>query len=59
VALTPVGRRTFEKVARAHEGWVIELLGGLDADGKHQLLDLLGRLRQHLSRPGTDEETPP
>lgn len=58
VALTNVGRRAFEKVAREHEGWVVELLGGLDSDGKHQLHDLLGRLRQHLSRPGTDEETP-
>ena len=58
VALTASGRRAFERVAREHEAWVIELLGGLDAAGKQQLHGLLGGLRQHLSRPAPDEETP-
>lgn len=49
VALTPAGRRAFEQVAQAHEGWVIELLAGLGADDKLQLHDLLGRLRVHLA----------
>lgn len=54
VALTPAGRRAFEAVARVHEGWVIELLSGLGTEHKHQLHDLLGRLRVHLARPAEE-----
>ncbi|MGM9489040.1 MarR family winged helix-turn-helix transcriptional regulator [Ideonella sp. YS5] len=50
VALTPAGRKAFEKVAQIHEGWVIELLGGLVPAQKHELHELLGRLRVHLSQ---------
>lgn len=53
VALTPAGREAFEQVAQVHEGWVVELLGGLDVDQKHELHDLLGRLRLHLAEPET------
>lgn len=57
VALTPEGRDTFERVAREHEAWVIELLGGLGAADKQQLHGLLGQLRLHLA-PITAKETP-
>jgi DNA-binding MarR family transcriptional regulator len=57
VALTPAGREAFEQVAQVHEGWVVELLGGLDVDQKHELHDLLGRLRLHLSQPEPDSAT--
>jgi DNA-binding MarR family transcriptional regulator len=50
VALTAAGRRAFEQVAKVHEGWVIELLAGLDAGEKHELHELLGRLRLHLAQ---------
>lgn len=50
VALTAAGRKAFEKVAQVHEGWVVELLAGLGVDQKHELHELLGRLRLHLSQ---------
>lgn len=50
VALTAAGRKAFEKVAQVHEGWVVELLAGLCVDQKHELHELLGRLRLHLSQ---------
>lgn len=43
--LTPAGRATFEAMAAVHEGWVIELLGGLNAAERSTLHGLLGRLR--------------
>jgi DNA-binding MarR family transcriptional regulator len=65
VALTALGRKAFERIAQVHEGWVVEILGGLDADQKHQLQDLLGRLRVNLARsqaptaaPTPSPETP-
>jgi DNA-binding MarR family transcriptional regulator len=54
VALTPAGRDAFEQVAQVHEGWVIELLGGLGVEQKHELHELLGRLRVHLSQADPD-----
>lgn len=49
VALTPKGRKAFEEIASEHEGWVVELFGGLAEADRHQLHDLLGRLRLRLS----------
>ncbi len=43
--LTPAGRTAFERMAAVHEGWVIELLGGLNAAERSTLHGLLGRLR--------------
>lgn len=48
VQLTPEGRRQFRTMARAHETWVTELLGGLSAAQQVQLFELLGRLRQSI-----------
>ncbi|HRH87873.1 MAG TPA: MarR family transcriptional regulator [Rubrivivax sp.] len=61
VALTPKGRKVFEKIAREHERWVIELFGGLAEAERHQLHDLLGRLRVRLPgrHPPTQETTSP
>ena len=50
VALTANGRKAFEKVAQVHEGWVVELLAGLGIEQKHELHELLGRLRVHLAQ---------
>ena len=63
VALTPKGRRAFEKIARVHEGWVVELLGGLNEANKALLHDLLGQLRVQVStqlaaQNTSDKETP-
>ena len=49
VALTPKGRKVFERMASEHEGWVVELFGGVAEAERHQLYDLLGRLRVQLS----------
>lgn len=43
--LTPAGRAAFERMAAVHEGWVIELLGGLNTTERSTLHGLLGRLR--------------
>ena len=49
VALTPKGRKAFEKIASVHEAWVVELLGGVTDADRRQLFELLGRLRVQLS----------
>lgn len=49
VALTADGRKQFRTMARAHEGWVVELLGGLTAAEQGQLFELLGRLKGSLA----------
>ena len=60
VALTAKGRKVFERMASEHEGWVVELFGGLADTDRHQLHDLLGRLRMQLSmRNNLIQETPP
>jgi DNA-binding MarR family transcriptional regulator len=56
VRLTPKGRRSFEAMARAHEEWILELLGGLDRARIAQLHGLLGELRGHLLQIERPEE---
>ena len=58
VALTPKGRKVFERMASEHEGWVVELFGGVAEADRHQLYDLLGRLRVQLSIRQDNPETP-
>ena len=48
VRLTPEGKRQFRTMARAHEGWIVELFGGLDSAEQAQLFALLARLKQAL-----------
>jgi DNA-binding MarR family transcriptional regulator len=50
VQLTTEGRRQFRAMARQHEGWVIELLGGLSSAQQAELFDLLGRLKDSIPR---------
>lgn len=49
VRLTASGRRAFERMAREHEAWVIELFSALDAGQKKTLHELLGRLRVQIA----------
>lgn len=60
IALTAKGRKGFEKIASEHEAWVVELFAGIDESARHQLHDLLGRLRVQLSarQDTTTEGTP-
>jgi len=53
VRLTPEGRRQFRRMAAEHERWVIELLGGLTARQRDQLVSLLGVLKTEVGRRGT------
>jgi DNA-binding MarR family transcriptional regulator len=48
VLLTAEGKRQFRAMARAHEGWVIELFGALPPAEQAELFRLLGRLKQTL-----------
>jgi DNA-binding MarR family transcriptional regulator len=43
--LTPAGMASFKKMATVHEQWVEELLQGLQADEKHQLIHLLSKVK--------------
>jgi DNA-binding MarR family transcriptional regulator len=54
VRLTPEGKRQFRAMARAHEGWVVELLGGLGPEKQALLFELLGELKHSL--PGANVE---
>ena len=68
VRLTDEGRRQFRIMAREHEDWVAELLGGIDAPTQALLFDLLGKLKRSLPaeawdgprrRPGVTPRTRP
>jgi len=48
VRLTPEGRALFDRMAVAHEQWVVEMFGGLDLDEKSRTHLKLGKLKQHL-----------
>ena len=47
IRLTRSGEKSFAEMARAHEQWVIELLGGLSRKEHDELLKLLAKLKQH------------
>ena len=53
VRLTAEGKRQFRAMAKAHEAWVVELLGGLGPREQAQLFDLLGQLKRALPAPPT------
>ena len=46
IRLTRAGDRAFGEMARAHEGWVIELLSGLAGAEQEALLRLLAKTKQ-------------
>jgi DNA-binding MarR family transcriptional regulator len=50
VRLTPEGRAAFDRMAAAHEQWVVEMFGGLSLDEKAKMHDRLGKLKQHLRK---------
>jgi DNA-binding MarR family transcriptional regulator len=47
IRLTPAGTKSFAEMARAHEQWVVELLGGLSRREHEELLKLLAKLKSH------------
>ena len=50
VRLTESGRTHFSVLAAAHEGWVSELLGGIDAAEAAKLATLLGTIGKRLDQ---------
>lgn len=48
VRLTPDGLEAFDRYARAHEGWIDEILGDLDADDIEGMILRLDRLPETL-----------
>jgi DNA-binding MarR family transcriptional regulator len=50
VRLTPLGKRSFESMAKQHEEWILELFAGVDAAALHRLYANLGELRVRLVR---------
>ncbi len=49
VRLTPAGKRMFDRMAAAHEAWMIELLGGLTGVEREALHGLLAKVKQHVN----------
>jgi DNA-binding MarR family transcriptional regulator len=45
IRLTRAGERSFADMARAHEEWIVELLGGLSRREHEELLKLLARVK--------------
>ena len=45
VRLTRAGQKTFGEMAREHEAWVVDLLGGLTRKESEALMQLLARLK--------------
>jgi DNA-binding MarR family transcriptional regulator len=56
VRLTRAGKRAFDRMAAAHEAWIVELLGGLSADERDRLHTLLGRLKASVRRSAHTKE---
>ena len=57
VRLTPLGRQTFEAMAKEHERWIAELFSGLDPAVMQRLYKHLGELRVRLvEQPATGRQ---
>jgi DNA-binding MarR family transcriptional regulator len=56
VRLTPLGRQTFEAMAKQHEQWIVELFAGLDREGAQLLYKHLGELRVRLVEQQDNEK---
>jgi DNA-binding MarR family transcriptional regulator len=49
VKLTAKGRKEFQKMAAAHEMWIVEIFGGINEAQRSQLYALLARLKSHAA----------
>ncbi|MBK9020446.1 MAG: MarR family transcriptional regulator [Sulfuritalea sp.] len=56
VKLTPEGRRSFRKMADAHENWIVELYAGMDEKQRNQLYDLLAVVKASASAATTKKK---
>ncbi|HLS87131.1 MAG TPA: MarR family transcriptional regulator [Burkholderiales bacterium] len=53
IRLTRAGERSFAEMARAHEEWIVELLGGLTRREHEELLRLLARVKSSAAETAT------
>ena len=51
ICLTPRGRTQFDKMAQAHESWIVAAFEGLSAGEIEALHALLGKVKQHFNQP--------
>ncbi len=65
VRLTTKGRYDFQRMAQAHEGWIVQAFANLSDTDLTQLHGLLGQVKQQqaqarteISSPATPSETP-
>ena len=54
VSLTEKGRDKFKAIARAHEHWVVQMLGQLNQDDVKQLMTLLRKVKDTLRPDAVD-----
>jgi DNA-binding MarR family transcriptional regulator len=54
VRLTPAGRRAFRAMARAHEGWILEIFSDLRPSDISVLMGLLAKAKRSAARAVTD-----
>jgi DNA-binding MarR family transcriptional regulator len=52
IRLTTAGKRAFDAMTPIHEHWIDEMMAGLTRAEMAHLLELLGRLKLSLRRPG-------
>lgn len=50
VRMTPQGRVQFESMAAAHEQWIVEAFGSLEAEDVAALHALLGKVKVHVNQ---------
>lgn len=55
IALTPGGKRAFERMSRAHADWISELFEGVDRKSLAALYVNLARLKTSLTAPSEDD----
>ena len=50
VRLTPEGREVFGKLARAHQDWIDQMVGGLDYTQRERIYVALGALKMSIAK---------
>jgi DNA-binding MarR family transcriptional regulator len=50
VRMTPEGREIFAKLARAHQDWIDQMVGGLDYTQRERLYVALGTLKMSIAK---------
>ena len=50
VRMTPEGREIFGKLARAHQDWIDQMVGGLDYTQRERIYVALGALKMSIAR---------